>query len=72
MLIKNLIVEKEIGTWTVDVAITWPKIKASSKTLINLSMSKLDLEMASQWSLKAKELSWWRQRKVQNSSRTFY
>jgi len=46
MLIKNLIVEKETGTWTVDAAITWPKIKAFSKTLINLSMSKFDLEMA--------------------------
>jgi len=29
MLIKNLIVEKEIGTWIVDVAIIWPKINPS-------------------------------------------
>jgi len=72
MLIKNLQVGKEIGTWTVDAAITWSKIKASSKTLINLSMSKFDLETVPQWNLKVEELSWWRQRKVRNSSRTFY
>jgi len=51
MLIKNLLTEKEVATWIVDVVITWPKIKASSKTLINLSMLKFGWEMAPQWSL---------------------
>jgi len=40
MLIKNLLVEEEVGAWIVDAVITWAKIKACSKTLINLSMSK--------------------------------
>ena len=37
-----LLTEEKVGTWIVDAVITWPKIKASSKTLINLSMSKFD------------------------------
>jgi len=42
MPIKNLLVEEKVRTWIVDVAITWPKIKASSKRLINLWMSKFN------------------------------
>lgn len=43
MLTKNLVTtEIEAGTWIVDVAITWPRTKASSKTLITPSKSKFD------------------------------